>query len=319
MASYYSIDRYSRSSRLCKRPPCLTDPSGILYLFSYDEDEVFIETFRYDEAGKLQPAETPIAERLQALIDTKMRSLGDEAFWDHLNRLCKDEFDVPLRHLRRFGQRFCDRWIRDPDPRLLRQDPQAPHAILDVEALEREGELRTRTPRLFPFRIEKLGVVITEDARLLDAQGHEIDLAGFEALHEAYRRSIEPLIIEREKEFAVIERQLLADVDRIEAWVESMQLDRPWNTLEIHAYDLVTQSEVPITTIYYTPEILRDPERYTFPFPTRHIPVCNLFWYLYLKLGSEILEVPLRFSTVIELFIERNFTIPAGTAKASPW
>ena len=67
------------------------------------------------------------------------------------------------------------------------------------------------TPPLFPFVIENLDTTVTEDARLIDASGKEIDLETLDTRYYAYRKSRLPEILEIDKMYDKIEQEYKED------------------------------------------------------------------------------------------------------------
>jgi hypothetical protein len=295
-----------------------TDEEGTLYLLELDRSlygglKILIGTYRFDESGKLIEVSAPRAE---ALIEYFKRLESKE-----LERLLQEwihyELEIPRSHLEALGEKFCRYWIDDTDEELLFHDPRSIHPRIDFDALKREGTLRFLTPPIFPFVIHSLGVTVTEDARLLGPQGRPITIETFEELERRWKDGLLPDLIAADHRLEKIQDRLSESYFRARSWLEAQPDGEPRDPdATIEVCDSLTGSGIPIAYIPFTEVSFTDTEKYRMSFWGHpEVEICNLFYYLYDRLGHRLLDADLELYLDVELRLQQEV---AFSAKAKP-
>jgi hypothetical protein len=197
-------------------------------------------------------------------------------------------------------------FITDTDDELIFQNPNAKHCILDFEQFEDTGEFKIETPLLFPFVIEKLDITVTEDARLIDAFGKEIDMETFDARYDSYRANLLPKLRAKEQAYAKIED----DFKRLYYLTKDFILQNGMDessieTISIDVYDSVSQAGVPVLTVYYSEVSFTDTLQYSLSywgFP--EFKMCNLLYYMLERFDERVIETEFTFYPNVELLVQ---------------
>jgi hypothetical protein len=166
------------------------------------------------------------------------------------------------------------------------------------------------TPPLFPFVIENLDITVTEDARLIDASGKEIDIETLDARYYAYRKSRLPEILEIDKMYDKIEQEYKEDFFSMKQSIPPNRHGKPAShNLVVVVYDEVSQSGTPIHEIYFEEGIFKDEMRYSLAFlGFPEIEVSNLFYYMYDRFGFGLLDLKLTLYTEVEMLRQTEYT-----------
>jgi hypothetical protein len=291
----------------------LADAEGILYLLEADDDicggaSLTINSFCF-EGTKVKEIDTPRTALLEKHFKEKASSLSNKELSAYLTQILDAELEIPALHKDKFGEQFSHLYLTDTDDELIYQNPHAKHLIIDFEHLEHTGELKLITPPLFPFVIENLNTTVTEDARLIDASGKEIDIETLDAHHTAYRRSRLPKILEIDKMYDKIEQEYKEDFFSMKHSIPPNRHGKPaaYN-LVVVVYDEVSQSGNPIHEIYFAEGIFKDETRYSLAFlGFPEIEVSNLFYYMYDRFGFGLLDAELTLFTQVEMLRQTEY------------
>jgi len=107
-------------------------------------------------------------------------------------------FDVPKEAKDKLGERFCTHFIRDYDLRFLYQDIYAKHFIPNWKVIESGGKDFFIRPKLFPFYISRLDVIIDENYDIY-YKSKKITPQDVYELEEEYKKSLIPKLNKKSK------------------------------------------------------------------------------------------------------------------------
>jgi hypothetical protein len=185
------------------------DSAGNYYFIYLDPSEFgfFVEVAAFDAA--FEPLDTENVKDLANFLRSR-----DLKFFTGLGEVL--DFPVPKRVRQKLSERFAHRFLQEIDREFIFRLRDAKHWIIDFGALRR-GEWRLREPKLFPWRIAEVDVVVTEDGELL-YRGGRIDEGRFWELYDEYLRSLRPKIARKDRICKKIEADLLQrfEVVRVE-------------------------------------------------------------------------------------------------------
>jgi hypothetical protein len=286
-----------------------TDEEGTLYLLELDRGVyggvyIRISTYRFNDEGSVVEAPAPRAE---ILID-HLKRLEPKELERALREWVLYDLQTPRSHLDALGKTFCGRYLTDTDRELLFRDPHAVHPLIDFDALEGEETLRFLTPPLFPFAIRYLGVTVTEDARLLGPEGRPLTMDEFEKIERRWREALLPSLVAADARLEKIQERLSEMYFRAWAWLEGQPDGEPSDpNATIEVYDSLSGSGIPIERIPFTEVSFTDTEKYRMSFWGHpEVKICNLFYYLYDRLGHRLAEADLGLYLDIEMGLQRE-------------
>ena len=292
------------------------DENGLLYLWEADEGlssglNIYITTFTFNEKGILEEVNTPRSKLLIEHLKRKEKTLSKNELKDYMWSIYTYEFKVPDLHWLNLGYRLCRWYINDIDEELIFGYADAKHAIIDFEKLEKEDTLHIETPPLFPFEIKEAGVIVTEDARLITKEGEQITTEEFNRRQNAFRRRILPKLQEKERELEKIEKRFGENYFLAKHWIESIENDDKSSPLPtIDTYDAISETGIPICKIFYSEVSFTDTEKYSLSFwGFPEFKVCNLFYYLFERLGHHLLDAKLTLYLDVEMMLQKEVTI----------
>ena len=292
------------------------DENGLLYLWEADEGlsggiNIYITAFAFNEKGTLEEVDTPRIKLLIEHIKRKEKTLSKKELRDYLRSIYTYEFEIPNMHWLNLGYRICRWYIKDTDEELIFGYTDAKHATIDFEKLEKEDILHIETPPLFPYEIKEAGVIITEDARLLTQEGEQITAEEFDRRYDAFRRRTLPKLQEKEQELEKIQNRLGENFFLAKHWLEQVENDDECDPLStIDVYDKISDTGIPIQKIYFSEVSFTDTEKYSFSywgFP--EFKICNLFYYLFERLGYRLLDAKLTLYLDVEMMLQKEVGI----------
>jgi hypothetical protein len=308
----YTLDLCGCHKKPFNTRSVLTDEEGTLYLFEYEKSfsavALTISTHRF-ENGKVVTIENPRTTKLMTHIKQMRQYKRGAEIQAFINPLFDTEFEIPALHKEKLGDWFCNVFLTDTDEELIYQKPNAMHPILDFNHFERTGEFKIKTPPLFPFVIEKLDITVTEDAKLFNASGKEIDRETFDTLYDSYRASLLPKLREKEQAYAKIE----ADLKRLYYLTKDFALKNGMDessieTISIDVYDSISQAGVPVLTVYYSEVSFTDTQQYSlgyWGFP--EFKMCNLLYYMLERFDERVIETEFTFYPNVELLVQLEY------------
>ncbi len=256
----------------------------------------------------MEEVDTPRSKLLIEHIKRKEETLSKEELEDYIWSIYTYEFEIPNLHWLNLGYRLCRYFIKDTDKELIFGDTDAKHATIDFGKLEKEDILHIQTPALFPFEIKETGVIVTEDAKLLTKEGEQITTEEFNRRYDAFRRHILPELQKKERELEKIEKRFGKNYFLAKHWIESVENDDECGpSPTIDAYDATSNIGIPILKIYYTEVSFTDTEKYSFSFwGFPEFKICNLFYYLFERLGYRLLDTKLTLYLDVEMMLQKE-------------
>ena len=293
-----------------------TDENGVLYLWEADEGlysgiNIYITAFAFNDKGILEEVDTPRSKLLIEHIKRKEETLSKKALKKYIWSIYTYEFEIPDLHWLNLGYRLCRWYIEDIDKELIFGYKDAKHALIDFEKLEKDDILHIKTPPLFPFEIKEAGVIITEDAKMLTKEGKQITTEEFHKRYDAFRQDILPKLEEKERELEKIEKRLGENYFLAKQWMEGLENnDETSPTPTVDVYDKISDTGIPIHKIYYSEGSFTDTEKYSLSFwGFPKFKVCNLFYYLFERLGDHLLDAELTLYLDVEMMLQKKVTL----------
>jgi hypothetical protein len=107
-------------------------------------------------------------------------------------------FDVPNEAKEKLGESFCTHFIRDYDLHFLYQDSYAKHFIPNWRAIENKEKNILIQPKLFPFYINHLDVIIDENCDIYH-KNQKITPQDVYELEKEYKKSLIPKLNKKSK------------------------------------------------------------------------------------------------------------------------
>ena len=201
------------------------------YLIYFDESDVYLNSYRFDN-DKLVEIEVD-----DSLIDyfSFYRNLSliekKKYIWNLEDKL---RFDIPKNI---FSDEFCDKFLVDLDQYFLYQDRYAKHFILDFEAIKNKKERFFKEPKLFPFYISYLDVMIDENYKIYK-NNQEISENEVFKLDEEFRKNLIPIIKKKNRIFLAITNKLKKDYYAQKSFLDAQKLSDYNLDIEITIFDI---------------------------------------------------------------------------------
>jgi len=140
-------------------------------------------------------------------------------------------FEVPNEAKEKLSEQFCIHFIRDYDLYFLYQDIYAKHFIPNWKAIENKEKNFLIQPKLFPFYISHLEVIIDENYEIYH-KNQKITPQEVYVLEKEYEKNLIPIIQQKSKIYDALINDLKKRYYKTKSFIKSLNL---WdNNLEAH-------------------------------------------------------------------------------------
>ena len=171
------------------------------YIIYFNESDAYLNCYKFDNDKLVEiEVDKSLIDYFSFYINLSLIEKR-KYIWNLKNKL---KLNIPKN---RFSDEFCDKFLVDLDPYFLYQDRYAKHFILDFEAIKAKKEIFFKEPKLFPFYISYLDVMIDENCKIYK-NNQEISENEVFKLDKEYIQNLIPLIIKKDKIFSAITHNL---------------------------------------------------------------------------------------------------------------
>ncbi|GAB6074755.1 hypothetical protein [Nautilia lithotrophica] len=132
-------------------------------------------------------------------------------------------FNVSKEAKEKLGERFCTHFIRDYDLHFLYQDIYAKHFILNWNAIEKKEKNFIIQPKLFPFYISYLDVMIDENYDIYH-KNQRITPKEVNELEKEYKKTLIPIIKNKNKIYNALMNDLKKKYYKTKSFIKNMNL-----------------------------------------------------------------------------------------------
>ena len=195
----------------------------------------------------------------------------------------------------------------DRDSEFIYTDPYAKHWVIDFDKVRNKEMDFLKEPELLPFTFSELGVTVTKECELVK-NGKRIDIDGFEKAEEEYKKSLIPIIEQKDKIFQKIEKDLYTRFMATLKELESKKINDYEIEPQIMVFDTLLGYEK-ILNIWYAKEIFEDREPYSLGIFGLDLKVCHLTWRLLDTLGIRAAQVKFSFWSEVRVMDQKFFVL----------
>ena len=268
------------------------------YIIYFDESNVYIDAYKFKN---------------NKLIEIKVDNILFEYFKFYEKLSWKDKrnyiwnledkltFNIPKNI---FSNKFCDKFLVDLDPHFLYKDKHAKHFILDFEAIKNKKELFFKEPKLFPFYISYLDVMIDENYKIYK-NNQEISESEVFKLDEEYIQNLIPLIIKKDKIFLAITHNLKKNYYYQKDFLDLQKISDYNLDIEVTIFDIT--GNILFDNFYNSNSFKNDLGN--LKFYGIDMFICRLLWMIIDKFGIRIVTTKLNLWSEVKCDLQMFYKV----------
>ncbi|WP_201337540.1 MULTISPECIES: hypothetical protein [unclassified Nitratiruptor] len=285
------------------------DEEGIYYLWILYSGYPDLEIVPFKkENNKFIEIKTPKVDELYDYLRFRfcnetvfeIEKLFESLLWDY------SKFTIPKNIVEKFGEKFCEYFLRDRDNEFIFLDPYAKHWIIDFEKVRNQEKEFLQEPELLPFTITELGVTLTKDLEL-QKDGKNLSIEEFWKVYDEYRLSLIPIAKKKDKIFRKIEEDLGKRVKESLREIKSKKISDYNIEIQVKVFDTLLGYEQ-FLELFYTEEMFEDGVLYHLR-ELNNMEVCRLFWHVIEFFGLRIITTELSFWSEITIDNQKFFRL----------
>ena len=286
------------------------DDEGIYYFWQlyFTEFGATLEIVPFiKEENRFIQTETPKASELTDYLKWRLVGKSAKEIVEFFMDLSMQEFSIPDELIDRFGQEFCKELAYDRDSEFIYTDPYAKHWVIDFDKVRNKEMDFLKKPELLPFTFTELGVTVTKEYELVK-NSKKIGVEEFAKVKEEYKKSLIPIIKQKDKIFQKIEKDLYARFMATLKELERKKISDYEIEPQIMVFDTLLGYDE-LLRIWYAKETFEDRDPYSLSIYGLDLKVSHLMWRLLDTLGLRAAQVKFSFWSEVRVRDQKFFIL----------
>ena len=286
------------------------DDEGIYYFWQlyFTEFGATLEIVPFiKKENRFIQTETPKASELTDYLKWRLTGKSAKEIVDFFMDLSMKEFSIPDELVDRFGQEFCKELVNDRDSEFIYTDPYAKHWVIDFDKVRNKEMDFLKEPELLPYTFTELGVTVTKEYELVK-NGKKIGVEKFAKVKEEYKKSLIPIIKQKDRIFQKIEKDLYARFMATLKELERKKISDYEIEPQIMVFDTLLGYDE-LLRIWYIKEMFEDRDLYSLSIYGLDLKVSYLMWRLLDTLGLRAAQVKFSFWSEVRVRDQKFFIL----------